>query len=52
MIVIHQFSGNKDTENCDRSDNKEYGQCQWSYIRSKYEPSLKKKYLQKNHYKN
>lgn len=43
--IIHQFSGNKDAENCYRSNNKEYCQSKRSYIWSKYEPSLKKKYL-------
>jgi len=43
--IIHQFSGNKDAENCYRSNNKEYCQPKRSYIWSKYEPSLKKKYL-------
>lgn len=46
IIIIHQFSGNVDTENCDRSYNKEYGQPQRSYIRSKYKPSLEQKNLQ------
>lgn len=45
-IIIHQFSGNKDTENRNRSNNKEYGQPQRSNIGSKYKPPLKKKYLQ------
>lgn len=46
--VIHQFSGNKDAENRDGSNNKKYGQAQRSHIWPKDKPSLKKEFLQNN----
>lgn len=43
--IIYQLSGDKDTENSDRSNNKEYCKQQRSCIGSKYKPSPKEKYL-------
>lgn len=45
MRNVHQFSGNKNTENGDWGSYKEYREEKWARIGSKYESPLKKKYL-------
>lgn len=43
--MIQQLSSNKDTEDSDRSHNKEYGKSQRPHIWPKNKPSLKEKFL-------
>jgi hypothetical protein len=45
--VIDKMSGHKYTEDHHWRKNEEYGEKQWSHIRSKYEPALQEKLLKR-----